>query len=40
MQAVTTFFVLATFVRVLEVVKESIPLVWGQSIPHIPWCCE
>ena len=36
---ITTFFVLATLARVLEVVKELVPLVWGQTVPHFRWCC-
>ena len=37
---ITTFFVLAAVVRVAEVTKETVPLVCGQTVPHLPWCCE
>ena len=38
--SITTFFVLATLARILEVVKELVPMVWGQTVPHFRWCCE
>ena len=38
--SITTFFVLATLARILEVVKETLPLVCGQTVPHFRWCCE
>ena len=37
---ITTFFVLATLARILEVAKELAPLLCGQTVTHLRWCCE